>query len=51
MASGGAGVLGVNIGGAIRPLHGNTERDLLAAADRAMYAAKQADVGYRLAGA
>lgn len=51
VASGGAGVLGVNIGGAIRPLHGNTERDLLAAADRAMYAAKQADVGYRLAGA
>jgi diguanylate cyclase (GGDEF)-like protein/PAS domain S-box-containing protein len=48
---GGSGVLGVNIGGAIRPLHGDTERDLLAAADRAMYAAKQAGVGYRLADA
>ncbi len=47
--SGGTGELDVNIGGAIRPLHGNTERELLAAADRAMYAAKQADLGYRLA--
>lgn len=46
----GTGQLGVNIGGALRPLHGDTERDLLAAADRAMYAAKQAGVGYRLAG-
>jgi diguanylate cyclase (GGDEF)-like protein/PAS domain S-box-containing protein len=44
------GALGVNIGGAIRPLHGDTERELLAAADQAMYAAKQAGEGYRLAG-
>lgn len=51
VAGGGAGVLGVNIGGAIRPLHGNTARDLMAAADRAMYAAKQAEAGYRLADA
>jgi diguanylate cyclase (GGDEF)-like protein/PAS domain S-box-containing protein len=45
----GSGELGVNIGGAIRPLHGDTERDLLAAADRAMYAAKNAGGSYRLA--
>jgi len=43
--------LGVNIGGAISPLHGHTEAELLAAADRAMYQAKQAREGYRLAGA
>ncbi|MFO1325907.1 MAG: diguanylate cyclase [Rubrivivax sp.] len=44
------GTLDVNIGGAIRPRHGETERELLAAADQAMYAAKQAGQGYRLAG-
>jgi diguanylate cyclase (GGDEF)-like protein/PAS domain S-box-containing protein len=44
-----SGALGVNIGGAIRPRHGSTERELLAAADKAMYAAKQAGEGYRLA--
>jgi diguanylate cyclase len=43
------GTLGVNIGGAIRPRHGQTERDLLAAADHAMYQAKLAGVAYRLA--
>lgn len=41
--------LGVNIGGAIHPRHGRTEADLLAAADRAMYEAKQAGAAYRLA--
>lgn len=46
---GGSGELGVDIGGAIRPLHGDSERDLIAAADRAMYAAKQSGAGYRLA--
>jgi diguanylate cyclase (GGDEF)-like protein/PAS domain S-box-containing protein len=43
------GVLGVNIGAAIRPRHGQTERELLAAADQAMYQAKQAGQAYRLA--
>ena len=43
------GALDVNIGGAIRPRHGHGERELLAAADRAMYAAKQAGDPYRLA--
>lgn len=42
-------VLGVNIGGALFPGHGSTERDLLAAADAAMYAAKQAGETYCLA--
>jgi diguanylate cyclase (GGDEF)-like protein/PAS domain S-box-containing protein len=42
--------LGVNIGGAISPQHGRDERTLLAAADRAMYEAKQARELYRLAG-
>jgi diguanylate cyclase (GGDEF)-like protein/PAS domain S-box-containing protein len=41
--------VGVSIGGAIHPTHGATEPDLLAAADRAMYQAKQAGVRYRLA--
>lgn len=43
--------LGANIGGAIFPQHGKSEAALLAAADRAMYRAKQAGQGYRLAGA
>lgn len=42
--------IGVNIGGAIHPTHGHTEGELLAAADRAMYAAKMAGEAYRLAG-
>ena len=41
--------LGVNIGGALFPGHGSTEQDLLAAADAAMYAAKQAGETYCLA--
>jgi diguanylate cyclase (GGDEF)-like protein/PAS domain S-box-containing protein len=41
--------VGVNIGGAIHPLHGQTEADLLRAADAAMYAAKRAGEAYRLA--
>lgn len=41
--------LGVNIGGALFPGHGSTEQDLLAAADAAMDAAKQAGETYRLA--
>ena len=41
--------LGVNIGGAFFPGHGSTEQDLLAAADAAMYAAKQAGEPYCLA--
>lgn len=41
--------LGVSIGAALRPRHGNNERDLLAAADHAMYQAKQAGEGFRLA--
>jgi diguanylate cyclase (GGDEF)-like protein/PAS domain S-box-containing protein len=45
----GRGSVGVNIGGALRPRHGNDEAGLLAAADRAMYAAKQSGEGYRLA--
>lgn len=42
--------LGVNIGGALFPQHGHTEATLLAAADNAMYRAKQTDGHYRLAG-
>jgi diguanylate cyclase (GGDEF)-like protein/PAS domain S-box-containing protein len=42
--------LGANIGGAIFPRHGRTEAALLAAADGAMYRAKQAGAPYRLAG-
>lgn len=42
-------MLGVNIGGAIRPRHGNTERELLAAADEAMVLARRVGDGYRLA--
>lgn len=38
-----------NIGGVFFPAHGATEAELLAAADRAMYAAKQAGEPYRLA--
>ncbi|WP_298833388.1 sensor domain-containing diguanylate cyclase [uncultured Piscinibacter sp.] len=41
--------LGVNIGGALYPGHGDTENELLGAADRAMYEAKQARQAYRLA--
>jgi diguanylate cyclase (GGDEF)-like protein/PAS domain S-box-containing protein len=40
----------VSIGGAISPRHGRSERELLAAADRAMCDAKQARETYRLAG-
>jgi diguanylate cyclase (GGDEF)-like protein/PAS domain S-box-containing protein len=43
--------VGVNIGGALYPPHGQTEDELLAAADAAMYAAKQAGEAYRLASA
>jgi diguanylate cyclase (GGDEF)-like protein/PAS domain S-box-containing protein len=39
----------VNIGGALHPLHGQTEDELLSAADAAMYAAKRAGEAYRLA--
>lgn len=42
-------VLGVNIGGAAYPTHGDTESALLGAADRAMYAAKRAGEPYRSA--
>ncbi|MGD9835847.1 MAG: diguanylate cyclase [Piscinibacter sp.] len=42
--------LGVNIGGAAYPGHGDTESALLGAADRAMYAAKRAGEPYRSAG-
>jgi len=41
--------VGVNIGGAISPRHGRSEQALLAAADRAMYEAKQGREAYRLA--
>ncbi|HET9975932.1 MAG TPA: sensor domain-containing diguanylate cyclase [Burkholderiaceae bacterium] len=41
--------LGANIGGAIFPRHGRAEAELLAAADRAMYGAKQDGQAYRLA--
>jgi diguanylate cyclase (GGDEF)-like protein/PAS domain S-box-containing protein len=41
--------VGANIGGVFFPAHGGTEAELLAAADRAMYAAKQAGEPYRLA--
>jgi len=41
--------VGANIGGVLFPAHGGTEAELLAAADRAMYAAKQAGEPYRLA--
>lgn len=41
--------LGVNIGGAAYPAHGDTETSLLGAADRAMYAAKRAGEPYRSA--
>lgn len=43
------GAFDVDIGGAMRPRHGNTEAELLAAAARAMAQARQADEGYRLA--
>lgn len=46
---GARGSLGVNIGAALRPRHGETERDLLAAADQAMYLAKRSGAAYRLA--
>jgi diguanylate cyclase (GGDEF)-like protein/PAS domain S-box-containing protein len=49
LAGGAPLTLGANMGGAIYPKHGQTEQDLLAAADRAMYLAKRAGVGYRLA--
>jgi diguanylate cyclase len=42
--------LEANIGGAIFPRHGWTEADLLGAADRAMYRAKQSGERYRPAG-
>jgi diguanylate cyclase (GGDEF)-like protein/PAS domain S-box-containing protein len=46
---GAPGSLGVNIGAALRPRHGESERDLLAAADRAMYLAKRSGANYHLA--
>lgn len=42
--------VGANLGGACYPAHGQSEAELLAAADRAMYAAKQAGESYRQAG-
>lgn len=42
--------LGVNVGAAVFPAHGDSESTLLAAADRAMYAAKRAGEPYRSAG-
>jgi diguanylate cyclase (GGDEF)-like protein/PAS domain S-box-containing protein len=48
-AAGAPLTLAANMGGAIYPHHGQTEQGLLAAADRAMYSAKRAGVGYRLA--
>ena len=45
-----AGTVGVNIGGAISPRHGTSAPALLAAADRAMYLAKQTGQSYQLAG-
>jgi diguanylate cyclase (GGDEF)-like protein/PAS domain S-box-containing protein len=44
-----APVLGANIGGALHPRHGRSERELLAAAGAAMYEAKRAGEPYRLA--
>lgn len=44
------GALAIDVGGALRPRHGNTERELLEAADRAMVRARQAGGGYQLAG-
>lgn len=41
--------VGVNIGGAVYPRHGETEPALLAAADGAMYRAKRTGEPYRLA--
>lgn len=41
--------VGVNIGGAIHPVHAQTEAELLTAADAAMYAAKRAGEAYCLA--
>ena len=46
----GSGTLGVNVGGAIFPLHGRSESALMAAADQAMYQAKQAGEAFRMAG-
>jgi diguanylate cyclase len=45
----GDAALGVNIGGAINPWHGDTASELLEAADRAMYLAKQSGLAYCLA--
>lgn len=45
----GLGVVGLSIGGAIRPRHGQGERQLLLAAARAMGLARDAGEGYRLA--
>lgn len=42
------GTLGVNVGAAVHPLHGRDAESLLAAADRAMYSAKQAGTAYAL---
>lgn len=44
------GRLGANLGGALYPRHGGDEAALLAAADAAMYLAKRAGAGFRLAG-
>lgn len=43
------GRLGSSVGGALHPRHGDDEATLLAAADAAMFAAKRAGCGYRLA--
>jgi len=41
--------LGASLGGAIFPIHGRSEPELLAAAERAMHAAGRAGEPYRLA--
>ena len=41
-------VVGVNIGGAIFPRDGESERELLKTADQNMYQAKQAEIPYKI---
>ncbi|MDH3538280.1 MAG: GGDEF domain-containing protein, partial [Gammaproteobacteria bacterium] len=41
--------IGFNIGGAIYPLHGETENGLMQVADQNMYHAKQAGLDYHIA--
>jgi diguanylate cyclase (GGDEF)-like protein/PAS domain S-box-containing protein len=43
-----SGVVGVNIGGAIFPRDGRSERELLKVADQNMYQAKQARITYKI---